>query len=155
MTLVYGGGRVGLMGVTADAALQHGAEVIGVIPKALCGKEGPHPGITQVRVVSTMYERKALMIDLADAFVTLPGGIGTLDEFFEVLTLGRLRMHSKPYAVLNVGQYYRPLIRLIDTMVSQGFVTESDRESILIEENPELLLDRLEEYSREAVRRLA
>lgn len=149
MTLVYGGGSVGLMGVVADVVLEHGGDVIGVIPKALCGKEGPHDGITDVRVVETMHERKALMIDLADAFITLPGGIGTLDEFFEVWTLGRLRIHNKPYGLLNVSQYYLPLIRFIDAMVAGKFLREADRAAVLIEENPEVLMGKLEEYGRE------
>lgn len=146
MTLVYGGGSVGLMEVLADAVLKHGGDVIGIIPRALCGKEGPHVGISDVRVVDTMYQRKALMIDLADAFIALPGGIGTLDEFFEVWTLGRLRMHSKPYGLLDASQYYLPLIRFIDEMVAENFLCDADRAALLIEENPEVLMNRLEKY---------
>lgn len=125
--IVYGGGRVGLMGVIADAALAAGGEVIGVIPEALATKEVAHGGVTQLHVVSTMHERKALMADLSDAFIALPGGFGTMDEFCEILTWAQLRIHSKPVGLLNVNGYYDELLALFDKMVREGFVTDTNR----------------------------
>lgn len=125
--IVYGGGRVGLMGVIADAALAAGGEVIGVIPEALATKEVAHGGVTQLHVVSTMHERKALMADLSDAFIALPGGFGTMDEFCEILTWAQLRIHSKPVGLLNVNGYYDELLALFDKMVREGFVTVTNR----------------------------
>lgn len=125
--IVYGGGRVGLMGVIADAALAAGGEVIGVIPEALATKEVAHGGVTQLHVVSTMHERKALMADLSDAFIALPGGFGTMDEFCEILTWAQLRIHSKPVCLLNSNGYYDELLALFDKMVREGFVTVTNR----------------------------
>lgn len=125
--IVYGGGRVGLMGVIADAALSCGGEVIGVIPEALATKEIAHGGLTQLHVVSSMHERKALMADLSDAFIALPGGFGTMDEFCEILTWAQLRIHSKPVGLLNIGGYYDELLALFDKMVREGFVTVTNR----------------------------
>jgi uncharacterized protein (TIGR00730 family) len=125
--IVYGGGRVGLMGVVADSALGVGGEVIGVIPEALATEEIAHGGLSQLHVVSTMHERKALMADLSDAFIALPGGFGTMDEFCEILTWGQLRIHSKPVGLLNTGGYYDELVALFDKMVREGFVTVANR----------------------------
>ncbi len=125
--IVYGGGRVGLMGVLADTALAAGGEVIGVIPEALAGKEIAHDGLTELHVVSSMHERKALMADLSDAFIALPGGFGTMDEFCEVLTWAQLRIHDKPVGLLNTSGYYDELIALFDKMVREGFVTPRNR----------------------------
>lgn len=125
--IVYGGGRVGLMGVLADAALAAGGEVIGVIPEALATKEIAHGGVTQLHVVSTMHERKALMADLSDGFIALPGGFGTMDEFCEILTWAQLRIHDKPVALLNCDGYYDELLALFDKMVREGFVTVTNR----------------------------
>jgi uncharacterized protein (TIGR00730 family) len=125
--IVYGGGRVGLMGVIADAALAAGGEVIGVIPQALATKEVAHGGVTQLHVVSTMHERKALMADLSDAFIALPGGFGTMDEFCEILTWAQLRLHTKPVGLLNCNGYYDELLALFDKMVREGFVTVTNR----------------------------
>lgn len=125
--IVYGGGRVGLMGVIADSALAAGGEVVGVIPEALATEEVAHGGLTQLHVVSTMHERKALMADLSDAFIALPGGFGTMDEFCEILTWAQLRIHSKPVGLLNTGGYYDELIALFDKMVREGFVTVTNR----------------------------
>lgn len=124
---MYGGGRVGLMGVIADAALAAGGEVIGVIPEALATKELAHGGVTQLHVVSTMHERKALMADLSDGFIALPGGFGTMDEFCEILTWAQLRIHDKPVALLNCDGYYDELLALFDKMVREGFVTVTNR----------------------------
>lgn len=125
--IVYGGGRVGLMGVIADAALAAGGEVIGVIPEALATKEVAHGGLTQLHVVASMHERKALMADLSDGFIALPGGFGTMDEFHEILTWAQLRIHSKPVGLLNTGGYYDELLALFDKMVREGFVTVTNR----------------------------
>ena len=125
--IVYGGGRVGLMGVVADSALAAGGEVIGVIPDALATEEVAHGGLTQLHVVSSMHERKALMADLSDAFIALPGGFGTMDEFCEILTWAQLRIHTKPVGLLNSRGYYDQLLALFDTMVCEGFVTTTNR----------------------------
>jgi uncharacterized protein (TIGR00730 family) len=125
--IVYGGGRVGLMGVIADAALAAGGEVIGVIPEALATREVAHGGLTQLHVVGSMHERKALMADLSDGFIALPGGFGTMDEFCEILTWAQLRIHSKPVGLLNTGGYYDELLALFDKMVREGFVTVTNR----------------------------
>jgi uncharacterized protein (TIGR00730 family) len=120
--IVYGGGGVGLMKIVADAALAAGGEVIGVIPQALARTEMAHPGLTELHVVGTMHERKALMDDVSDAFVALPGGFGTMDEFCEVLSWRQLRIHDKPIGLLNYRGYYDALLALFDSMVREGFV---------------------------------
>lgn len=125
--VVYGGGRVGLMGVLADAALAAGGEVIGVIPGSLATEEVAHAGLSKLHVVESMHERKALMADLSDAFIALPGGFGTMDEFCEILTWAQLRIHRKPVGVLNAGGYYDELLALFDNMVARGFVTPTNR----------------------------
>jgi len=140
-TLVYGGGRVGLMSVVADAALDGGGEAIGVIPKALVNREISHTGLTHLHVVGSMHERKALMSELSDGFVALPGGSGTLEEFFEVQTWAQLGEHQKPCGLLNVGGYYDPLLALFDHMVAKGFLSEEHRAMVLVESEPEPLLD--------------
>ena len=141
--VVYGGGRVGLMGVLADTALAAGGEVIGVIPEALAGKEIAHSGLTELHVVSSMHERKALMADLSDAFVALPGGFGTMDEFCEILTWAQLRIHDKPVGLLNVFGYFDDLIALFDNMVSEGFVTPKNRTLVRSGASIDELLDSL------------
>jgi uncharacterized protein (TIGR00730 family) len=125
--IVYGGGRVGLMGALADAALAVGGEVVGVIPRSLARVEVAHDGITTLHVVETMHERKALMTDLSDGFVALPGGFGTMDEFHEILTWRQLRIHDKPIGLLNVNGYYDPLLGQFDRMVAEGFVVPENR----------------------------
>ena len=125
--IVYGGGRVGLMGVIADTALEAGGEVIGVIPESLASDEIAHSGLTQLHVVGSMHERKALMADLSEGFLALPGGFGTMDEFCEILTWKQLRIHDKPVGMLNVDGYYDELLALFDKMVSLGFVTVKNR----------------------------
>ena len=123
--LVYGGGNNGLMGVVADATLAAGGRVVGIIPKALMDKEIGHKGLTELRVVGSMHERKAMMADLAESFIAMPGGFGTFDEFFEILTWAQLGMHRKPCAVLNTAHYFDPLIALFDQAVNEGFVRDS------------------------------
>ena len=145
-TLVYGGGHVGLMGVVADAALQAGGEVVGVMPKTLVDREIAHTGLTKLHVVGSMHERKALMADLSDGFVALPGGNGTLEEFFEVLTWAQLGEHNKPCGLLNVSGYYGPLLAVFDNMVENGFLKGEHREIVLVETGPRELLGRLGSY---------
>ena len=141
--LVYGGARVGLMGAVADAALEAGGSVIGVIPEALVAREIAHTGLTELRVVSSMHQRKALMADLSDAFVALPGGWGTLEEFFEVLTWTLLGFHSKPCALLNVGGYFDGLLAFVEHAADEGFVRQKPRELVLVADEPVALLERL------------
>lgn len=140
--LVYGGGAVGLMGVVADAALASGAEVIGVIPEKLMRKEIAHAGVTEMHVTKTMHERKALMTDLADGFIALPGGIGTFDELFETWTWGQLGYHRKPFGLLNVADYYTPLVTFLDHVTEQGFMRAEHRAALMVETYVETLLDR-------------
>lgn len=142
-TLVYGGGHVGLMGAVADAALATGGKVIGVIPRALEEKELAHDGLTELRVVGSMHERKAIMADLADGFIALPGGLGTLEELFETWTWGQLGLHAKPYGLLNVAGFYDPLLALVDHMVDERFVGPAHRELLLVDSAPERLLGRM------------
>jgi uncharacterized protein (TIGR00730 family) len=141
--LVFGGGRVGLMGVVADAVLAAGGEVVGVIPRALVEKEVAHDRLTDLHVVDTMHERKALMVDLSDGFVALPGGVGTLDELSEVLSWAQLGLHRKPCGVLNVEGYFDPLLAMLDRGVAEGFVRPEDRAFLLVDDEPAALLDRM------------
>jgi len=141
--LVYGGAHVGLMGALADAVLAAGGRAIGVIPEALLERELAHRGLTDLRVVASMHERKALMASLSDGFVALPGGIGTLEELFEVWTWSQLGLHQKPCALLDVDGFYTGLIAFLDHTVAQGFVKPKQRQALLVESNPEVLLSRL------------
>jgi uncharacterized protein (TIGR00730 family) len=144
--VVYGGGGVGLMGALADGALAAGGEVVGVIPHGLWHREVGHPAIASMHVVDTMHERKALMMELADGFVALPGGIGTLEELFEVWTWGQLGIHRKPCGVLNVAGYYDALMAFVTGAVEHGFVRQSYRDMLLVEDDPEQLLARMASY---------
>ena len=146
ITLIYGGGRVGLMGVVADAVLDADGEAIGVIPKALLEREIGHTSLTDLRVVGSMHERKALMCELSDGFIALPGGSGTLEEFFEVLTWAQLGEHAKPCGLLNAGDYYDPLLSLFDHMVERGFLSEEHRAMILVDTEPQPLLETMRCY---------
>ena len=148
--LVYGGGNVGLMGVLANACLNEGGRVIGVIPQALADRELAHTGLTELRIVSSMHERKALMADLSDAFVSLPGGYGTWEEFFEVVTWSQLGIQRKACGVLNVDGYYDPLLAMADKALSEGFIRPVHRDSLLSDADPERLLDRLGNYAAPA-----
>jgi uncharacterized protein (TIGR00730 family) len=147
--LVYGGGRVGLMGAVADGALAAGGEVIGVIPQELVDRELAHSGITELRVVVSLHERKAVMAELSDAFVALPGGFGTLDELMEQLTWAQLGLHLKPVALFDVEGYWRPLIALARHATEEGFVRESDLAAIAVGDDADGILDRLERMTRE------
>ncbi|MCE2949077.1 MAG: TIGR00730 family Rossman fold protein [bacterium] len=150
-TLVYGGGRVGLMGVIGDAAMAAGGRVIGVTPRRLVEKEVAHTGLTELRVVESMHERKAMMAELSDAFVALPGGLGTFEEFFEVLTWSQLGYHSKPCGLLNVAGYYDQLLGFLDHCVSQGFVHPKHRSMVLTDEEPARLIDQLATFNMPVV----
>jgi uncharacterized protein (TIGR00730 family) len=144
--IVYGGARVGLMGALADAALAGGGEVIGVIPRALIDREIGHSGLTELRIVDSMHERKALMAELADGFVALPGGVGTLEELFEVWTWAQLGLHAKPCALLDADGFYGPLVTFLDHLVDAGFVRPAHRAMLLTAHSPEELLTALAAY---------
>ncbi len=141
--LVYGGGNIGLMGVIADTVLGRGGKVIGVIPESLMAKEVGHRGLTELRVVSSMHERKAVMSDLSDGFIALPGGFGTLEEFSEVVTWSQLGLQSKPCALLNVERYYDPLLELFDHAVREGFLNTANRRLVPDDEDPGQLLQKM------------
>lgn len=143
LRLVYGGGRVGLMGAIADAVLAGGGEVIGVIPQLLLDREVGHTGLTQLQVVETMAQRKAVMGELSDGFLTLPGGIGTLDEFFEAWTWTQLGLQRKPSGLLNFDGYFDTLLAFLERSISAGFVHPSSRGAVLIDTDAERLLDQL------------
>jgi uncharacterized protein (TIGR00730 family) len=149
--LVYGGASVGLMGELADAALDAGGHVTGVIPEDLVAKELAHTGLSDLRIVTSMHERKAAMSDLSDGFIALPGGWGTLEEFFEVLTWGQLGLHRKPCGVLNVRGYFDGLLAFIDHSIDERFVKPDNRAMILISDTPEGLLSQFEAYRPPAV----
>lgn len=146
LELVYGGGRVGLMGRLADTVLGAGGKVTGVIPHALMEREVAHTALSELRVVDSMHERKATMVDLADAFVALPGGLGTLEELCEILTWSQLGLHRKPCGILDAAGYFEPLVTLLDHMVREGFLGRSFRRMVLVEGRPEPLLRRLRQY---------
>jgi uncharacterized protein (TIGR00730 family) len=145
-TLVYGGGNVGLMGTVADAALAAGGRVIGVMPHHLVAREIAHGGLTELRTVESMHERKQMMADLADTFVLLPGGLGSLEEFFEVWTWGQLGLHQKPYGVLNVDGYFDRLLAFLDHATGERFVRAEHRDQLIVDEGPERLLARLDAH---------
>jgi uncharacterized protein (TIGR00730 family) len=149
--LVYGGGRVGLMGVLADAVLSHGGRAIGIMPSHLVAKEIAHQGLTDLRVVNSMHERKAAMAELADAFIALPGGYGTFEEFCEMLTWGQLGLHRKACGLLNVDHFYDPLLALFSHAVSDGFVNPAHRALVLDDDNPLRLVQRLVTYEPPAL----
>ncbi len=144
--LVYGGASVGIMGKIADAVLEEGGSVVGIIPKGLFVKEVAHTGLTELRVVGSMHERKSLMADLSDGFIALPGGFGTIEEIFEILTWSQLGIHRKPCGLLNVCHYYDKLIGFLDHAVSEQFIKNDHRSTILIDECPDTLLEKFEAY---------
>lgn len=142
--LVYGGASVGLMGTVADAALRYGGAVYGVLPKALADLEIAHADLTELHIVTSMHERKAMMADMSDAFIALPGGIGTLEEMFEVWTWSQLGFHAKPVGLLNVAGFFDPLKAFLDQLVTEGFVKEAHRAILCAESDPDTLIDRLQ-----------
>lgn len=151
--LVYGGGHVGLMGTVADAALAHGGTVFGVIPRRLEAMELPHRGLSELLVVDTMHQRKQVMAERADAFLALPGGVGTFEELFEVWTWRQLGYHDQPIGLLNVDGYYDGLLSFLQNTVERGFVSEGTRQLLTVGTDPADVLDRLHSESRSATRR--
>lgn len=149
--LVYGGGNVGLMGIVADACLAAGGRVVGVIPRALLEWEVGHEGLTRLEVVDSMHTRKARMAELADGFIALPGGLGTFEELFEILTWAQLGFHSKPVGLLNVDAYYQPLVQMMERGVSEGFMKAENRGLLLVEDNAQALLRTMGAYHPPAV----
>jgi uncharacterized protein (TIGR00730 family) len=144
--LVYGGGCVGLMGIVADAVLKHGGHVIGVIPEKLVIKEVVHEKLPDLRVVKSMHERKALMAELSDGFIALPGGYGTFEEFFEVLAWSQLGWHQKPFGLLNIAGFYSHLIAFLDHTAIEGFIRPKHRELVLLEDSAEKILQRMKNF---------
>ena len=149
--LVYGGGNVGLMGIVADACLAAGGRVVGVIPRALLEWEVGHEGLTRLEVVDSMHTRKARMAELADGFIALPGGLGTFEELFEILTWAQLGFHSKPIGLLNVEAYYQPLVQMMERGVAEGFMKAENRGLLLVEDNAQALLRTMGAYHPPAV----
>ena len=141
--LIYGGASIGIMGMVADRVLALGGQVVGVIPQALSHKEVAHPNLTELHITHTMHERKMLMAELADGFIALPGGIGTLEELFEIWTWAQLGIHNKPLGLLNVAGYFDDLIRFLDHMTEQAFFKSRHRQMLMVESQPEPLLNRL------------
>ena len=144
--LVYGGAKIGLMGAVADAVLQYGGKVTGVLPYFLSGKEVAHEGLTELILVDTMHERKALMHDLCDGIIALPGGYGTMEELFEMLTWGQLGLHNKPIGLLNINGYYDGLVELIQGMADKGFLKKADQKMLLTNDNIDKLLANMSGY---------
>jgi uncharacterized protein (TIGR00730 family) len=142
--LVYGGGRTGLMGALADAALTAGGEVIGIMPRQLVEREVAHIGLTELHVVASMHERKALLAELSDGFLAMPGGLGTLEELFEVWTWGQLGLHRKPYGLFEVNGYFAPLLRFLDHAVTEEFIRQEYRDLLVVDDDPRALLERME-----------
>lgn len=153
IAIIYGGGRVGLMGALADAALDAGGEVVGVMPHALVEREVAHTGLTAMHVVDTMHERKASMAAQSDGFVALPGGLGTLEEFFETWTWAQLGVHAKPVALLDVEQYWKPLIGFLDHVRGEGFLRGTPSDFLLVDEDPVRLLERMHNFRAPPTRR--
>ncbi len=148
--LVYGGSSLGIMNEVAEATLAGGSKVIGVMPRSLVEREHAHHGLSELHVVETMHERKAMMAGLADAFIALPGGVGTLEELFEIWSWGYLGLHEKPFGLLDVEGYYRPLIQFLDHAHQEGFIGERSRSMMIVEQEPARLLDRLEVLTRDS-----
>jgi uncharacterized protein (TIGR00730 family) len=145
--LVYGGASVGIMGELADAVHEHGGHVTGIIPQQLVKKEAAHTGIPDLIVVASMHQRKSQMADMSDGFIALPGGIGTMEGFFEILTWGQLGIHRKPSGLLNVAGYFDELIKFLDHAVVEGFLTEEHRATIMVESDPKKLLKRVRAFA--------
>ena len=144
--LVYGGGKVGLMGAIADGALEGGGRVLGIIPQSLVDRELAHKGLTELQILGSMHERKAAMAQVAEGFIALPGGFGTLDEMFEIITWAQLGFHRKPVALLNVAGYFNPLLAFIDHMATEGFIKPEHRGAVLVRNEVDDLLDILMSY---------
>lgn len=152
ITLVYGGGRVGIMGILANSVLEQGGQVVGVMPKLLVEREISHTGLSKIHIVDTMHQRKQKMIDLADGFIALPGGFGTLEEFSEVFTWGQIGLHKKPCGLLNVNNYWAPLVAMIEKMADEKFLQEKYRHMAIVDDNPANLLNRFSHYTAPTVK---
>ncbi|NRN28319.1 TIGR00730 family Rossman fold protein [Photorhabdus heterorhabditis] len=152
ITLIYGGASVGIMGTVADTVLKEGGKVIGVIPTLLEKREISHKNLTELYIVETMHQRKSKMIELADAFVALPGGFGTLEEFSEVFTWNQIGLHTKPCGILNINNFYDPLVSMINRMADEQFLHEKYRHMAIIEQDPIILLDRFNTYQAPSVK---
>lgn len=152
ITLVYGGASVGLMGAVANTVLENGGQVIGVIPEVLEDREIAHPNLTEIFVVQSMHERKSKMADLADGFIALPGGPGTLEEFMEIFTWAQLGLHQKPCGLFNINHYYDPLVSLFNHMADQQFLDEKYRSMALVDSSPESLIEKFHTYQPPAVK---
>lgn len=146
ISLVYGGGNVGLMGIIADQVLELGGEVTGIIPKSLVAREVAHASLTRLHIVKDMHERKAMMAELSDGFIALPGGIGTLEELFEVFTWSQLKLHDKPIGILNVDGFYDGLLTFLEHQVNEGFLKSAQANILLVETEPDKLLSRCKTY---------
>jgi len=152
LRLIYGGAGIGIMGRLADSVLALGGQVVGVIPKALAHKEVAHPNLTELHVTHSMHERKTRMAELADGFIALPGGIGTLEELFEIWTWAQLGLHDKPCGLLNVEGYYDALIQFLDHVLAEQFVKKQHHALLMVENHPDVLLDRFADYRPPAIR---
>lgn len=152
ITLIYGGANVGLMGIVADAVLEHGGSVIGVLPQFLQNREIAHTGLTELIMVDSMHERKAKMAELADGFIALPGGPGTLEEYFEIFTWGQLGLHQKPCGLLNINQYFDPLVSMFDTMERDHFMQSKYRAMVITDNTPEGILKQFSIYKAPSVK---
>ncbi len=152
ITLIYGGANVGLMGIVADAVLEHGGSVIGVLPQFLQNREIAHTGLTELIMVDSMHERKAKMAELADGFIALPGGPGTLEEYFEIFTWGQLGLHQKPCGLLNINQYFDPLVSMFDTMERDHFMQPKYRAMVITDDTPEGILKQFSIYKAPSVK---
>ncbi|MEF2966990.1 TIGR00730 family Rossman fold protein [Paenibacillus sp. M1] len=152
LTLVYGGSSIGLMGAVADAVLEAGGNVIGVLPDFLQNREIAHKNLTELIIVKSMHERKAKMAEIADGFAVLPGGAGTMDEFFEIITWGQLGLHGSPCGLLNINRYYDPLVAWFNHMADEQFLQEKFRSMVLVDDTPQGLLDQFESYVPPAVK---
>ena len=146
LDLVYGGGKIGIMGIIADTVMKCGSQAIGVIPQSLVDKDVAHDGLTKLHVTSDMHERKSIMAQLSDAFVALPGGLGTLEEIFEIWTWTQLGFHNKPIALLNTKDYYSRLLDFLDNAVNQGFIKADHRQMLIVESEPEALVSQIKHY---------
>ena len=155
LDLVYGGGSIGIMRVIADSVLRSGGQAIGVIPQSLVDREVAHQGLTELHITSSMHERKSRMAELSDAFIALPGGLGTLEEIFEIWTWAQLCFHDKPIALLNTRDYYSSLLHFLDNSVEQGFVKPDHRHMLIVESDPEQLVMQLKDYVAPVANKLA
>lgn len=151
LNLVYGGGRVGLMGIIADSVLRHGGNVTGIIPRHIEQREVAHTGLTTLHVVETMHERKQMMVEKSDAFIILPGGLGTMDEFFEIMTWRQLGLHQKPVVIVNIGGYWDPLEKMLDNIIDRGFARPEDKQFLQIVSTEEDVIAALAKAPREQI----